>query len=218
MNEGFSRQTELSVGSIISNGITIGVKNAATILITYLLYSLSSWVPYLNIGTTIALNDLTPKLARGESISPSYIFEDEYRQNFGEFFILLGLMLVAILGTLGTVGASMILAIAWSLAGPLFVDRKMGAIEALRESNRLTHGNKLTILLASLVFIILLGIVGAIAAFSESVMIIIIVSLIAIVFVLPVLEGMKAWIYRELTVGSQDDDDSAEQTEPVPVY
>ena len=45
----------LTVGSIISKGFEIGIKNIGTVAGAGVLWILTFWIPYLNVGTTIGL-------------------------------------------------------------------------------------------------------------------------------------------------------------------
>lgn len=218
MNQTSGAYPELSVGAILSNGMSIGVRNSISILLTYLLYGLTSWIPYLNIGTTIALNDLTAMLGRGESVSPPFIFDDKYRRRIGEYFIMSGLMIASMLFAWMALGAGIILGLGWLLAGPLFVDREFDGLESLRESYRLTNGHKLTIALAFILFIVITGIIVLIAVFTESVPVIIIVVLAVVFFILPMAQGMLAYIYNQLVKGIDSFEAGAEPVEPFPVH
>ena len=153
MNDISTANVQLSVGEIISNGISTGLKNFVNLLLTGILFGLTAWIPYLNMGTYIGMQDLVPKMSRGESISPTGIFDAKYRKNFGEFFLLMGLSVAGTLAGLAFVYiGAVVIGIAWSLAMPLFVDKETGPMESLRISNKLTYGHKMTIFLAMLVF------------------------------------------------------------------
>ena len=65
---------------------SIAVKNALSIVLAILLWILTLWIPYINIGTTIALCTMPLALSRNKPISPTFIFDKRYRQFFGEFF------------------------------------------------------------------------------------------------------------------------------------
>ncbi len=101
-----------------------------------------SLIPYINIGTTIAL--CTMPLGAGISPSPpTFIFDKRYRQFFGEFFLTGGLMLAGILaGALFCGFPAIVILISWSLAPMLVLDKGCNASEALTLSNKYTYGNK----------------------------------------------------------------------------
>ena len=85
-------ERKLEVVPAISDAIAIGVKNAASLVGAILLWVVTIWIPYLNVGTTIAINTLPGKLAKGEIINPLFIFESVYRRKMGDYFLLQGLL------------------------------------------------------------------------------------------------------------------------------
>ena len=83
--------------SILTEGIPLGIANFVTIFGATILWLLTFWIPYLNVGTTIALNTMPIALADNEAPEgPTYIFKDKYRKYMGEYFVLMGLMYMAI--------------------------------------------------------------------------------------------------------------------------
>ena len=64
------------------------------------LWLLTIWIPYLNVGTTIAMNTIPIELSKGKVISPLFIFDGKYRKYMGEYFTLIGLMYLAIIPAL----------------------------------------------------------------------------------------------------------------------
>ena len=50
-----------------AEALEIGVKNAPSIIGCVVLWLLTIWVPYINVGTTIAINMLPIELAKGAS-------------------------------------------------------------------------------------------------------------------------------------------------------
>ena len=71
----------------LKDAFAIGVKNLVPIVLSVLLWLVTVWIPYVNVGTTIALATLPVKLSKGEMISPMFIFDSEYRHCMGEYFI-----------------------------------------------------------------------------------------------------------------------------------
>ena len=69
-------EKKLEVVAIIKNGIELGMKNLVPILVNALLWVLTIWIPYINIGTTIGLAiGIVSKVSRGETISMTEIFD-----------------------------------------------------------------------------------------------------------------------------------------------
>lgn len=206
---------KLEIGDVLSNGVALGLKNFVTLLLTFILFALTFWIPYLNIGTFIALQDIVPKISRGESISPTDIFDAKYRRHIGEFFLLAGLFYAGVLfGYLFMVIGGIVVAMSWMLAMPLFVDKGTAPIESLRLSNTLTYGNKATIFLSMLalyagifVIVIVMNLInstlGGIVGF--------ILALVAF----PIYIGMQAYVYGRLVPGADLADEMAADVAPA---
>lgn len=216
MNDITAANVQLSVGEIISNGITTGMKNFVNLLLTAILFGLTFWIPYLNIGTFIGLQDLVPKMSRGETISPTAIFDEKYRRNFGEFFLLMALFYAGLIaGLIFVYVGAVVVQVAWMLALPLFVDRGTGPIESLRTSNKLTYGHKMTIFLALAVF----GIGIAIIVFIVNLISDTLGAIVAIILYLlafPIMLGMQAYIYGKLTSVLDSYDTGIGAVDPIP--
>lgn len=201
---------KLNIMATIKDGIAIALVNYLSLVAAAALYVLTIWIPYLNVGTTIAMSSLPAEMAKGNIMNPLFIFKGEYRKNMGEFFILYSLMLGAIgAGFLFMVIPGIVLSIAWSFAVVLFVDKGMNALEALRASNNMTYGNKFRIFGAEFVLAFLLGIAVAIVdaifgighvSWLETIGTII--NLIIIIFAIPAIYGVDASIYKQLTTGN----------------
>lgn len=89
-------QQKITLSGVLSEGISIGIKNLASLLIASLLWLVTIWIPYLNVGTTIAMTTIPIELSKGRVISPLFIFDAKYRKYMGEFFTLKGMMWMAI--------------------------------------------------------------------------------------------------------------------------
>ena len=62
--------SDLNVSGIINSGFTKGIKSALPIGINAVLWALTIWIPYINVGTTIGLfAGLAAKASRDEPIS-----------------------------------------------------------------------------------------------------------------------------------------------------
>jgi hypothetical protein len=83
--------TNLSLGGIITQGIKLGIFNIISIFIATILWALTIWIPYLNVGTTIGLLSMPIGISKGNIMSPTEIFNPKYRQYMGEYFIFIGL-------------------------------------------------------------------------------------------------------------------------------
>ena len=200
---------KLNIMATIQDGVKIGLVNYLSLILTVVLYVLTIWIPYLNVGTTIAMCSLPAELAKGNMLNPLFIFDGKYRRNMGEFFILYALMSGAIsVGFLFMGIPGIVISIAWSLATVLFVDKDMSALDCLRESNRLTYGNKARIFgtefLLSLAICVLVGIIAGlfgIGSIDWLETIGVIINIILIIFFIPAMLGVEASIYRQLSSG-----------------
>lgn len=199
---------KLDVMSTIKDGLTLSFSNYLNVLLTVILYSITIWVPYINVGTTIALASLPAELAKGNKINPTFIFDAKYRKNMGEYFILLTLMVGAILiGFLFMFIPGIVIAIAWSLAVLLFVDKNKSALEAIRESNQYTYGNKLNIFISIYAIPFAVNIIGTIINLLFGLTMLpwlmaigsIIVCLLSIA-IIPINLGISAVIYKKLVL------------------
>lgn len=142
----------MTVSSILKGGIEIGLKNFISLVGALILYVLTIWIPYLNVGTTIAMVSIPAALSRGQMISPTEIFDAKYRKNMGNFFLLMSFMIGGIImGYLFFVIPGIVLSYSWCLALLLLVDKGMNPMQALSESNERTYGHKWTIFLSYLV-------------------------------------------------------------------
>lgn len=189
---------------VISEGIQIGLKNFASIFAAVLLWLITIWVPYINVGTTIAILSLPVALSKGEGIlSPLFIFESKYRRYMGEFFTLIGLMWLSIFPALmfGIV-PGIIIGIGWSLAIYILIDKGVAPGEALVQSNKATYGYKWTIfgvsVIINIITYILLLLLFCIPIIASSIIgIILMLIVVAAIQVFGI--GCNTVIYRNLT-------------------
>ncbi len=202
-----TKTEKLAVIGTIKDGVSLGVKNIGPIIVNALLYVLTCWIPYINIGTTIGLSvGIVSKVSKGETISNTEIFDPKYRKYMGEYFLTCGLMSIGIcMGFVFFIIPGYVLGLAWSLALLLAVDKGKNPTEALSLSNNLTYGYKAKIfciyLLPGLAVGIVFGILSAI--FSQIPFILFILMLAVCVFMIFVMIGIQASIYRQLTEEEQ---------------
>ena len=200
---------KLNIMATIKDGLAIALVNDLSLVAAAALYVITIWIPYLNVGTTIAMASLPAEMAKGTMINPLFIFDGKYRRNMGEFFILMALMSGAIfVGFLFGIIPGLVISVAWSFAAVLFVDKNMSALDSLRESNRITYGNKWRIFGAEFLLAFCLEIVVGIVqwlfgigeiGWLQTIGTIIVVVLC--VFAVPAIYGVEASIYRQLTSG-----------------
>ncbi len=150
-----------TVSAIITNGFTRGIQNIVPVLVNTVLWILTLWIPYLNVGTTIGMMaGVIAKMSRGDTISMTEVFDPVYRKRMGEFFIVIGLMLMGLIaGFMFFIIPAYVIGIAWMLAPLLVVDRELNPLEAINRSNTATYGKKWVIFFGLLV----IGICGMVA-------------------------------------------------------
>lgn len=157
---------KLDFAETLKDSIEIGVKNAPSIVVAVILWLVTIWIPYINIGTTIAIKLLPIELAKGNVINPLSIFDSKYRRYMGEFLITWGLMLIPIyIATLFLVVPGIVLSLSWTLSFYFLLDKGKNPIEAIKASNDATYGSKWTMFFVILVFSIIMGIVYGIFLF-----------------------------------------------------
>lgn len=198
----------------LKDAFAIGVKNLVPIVLSVLLWLVTVWIPYVNVGTTIALATLPVKLSKGEMISPMFIFDSEYRHCMGEYFILQAVIFSAVyISLLFMIVPAIVLSLSWMLAVYLLVGKGMNWALCLSESNRLMMGYKFkafclkfAVSLALLVVsYVLFSMFDAIAG-SLSVLVVLLSVLVGVCVMLSV----DAVIYRELVLS----EDKVEEAKP----
>jgi hypothetical protein len=199
---------KLEVVATIKDGISIGTKNLGPILVNVLLWALTLWIPYLNVGTTIGLMvGIVSKASKGQPIDMTDIFDPKYRKYMGEFFLSSGLVsLGACAGVLFAIIPGIVISLAWSLTLLLVIDKGKNPTEAITISNNCTYGYKwrmvgiylLVSVAFSLVSIILMAI-GGVSRNSGVIGFFSFVTVLLWLFAIFVFIGIQASIYRQLT-------------------
>ena len=199
---------KLAVIPTIKEGIAIGKKNLVPILVNVLLWVVTIWIPYLNVGTTIGLMaGIVSKASRGEAIPMTEIFDPKYRKYMGEFLLCLGFISLGVgMGTAFAIIPGIVISLAWSLAVLLVVDKGKNPTEAIVLSNNYTYGYKWKMtgifILTGIAFTIVQMIVMSIGAMVRSTAVMSFTMLIVLALV--VLEifvfiGLQASVYKQLT-------------------
>ena len=197
-------QKKITVTGVLSEGIGLGIKNAASMLGATVLWLLTIWIPYLNVGTSIAMTTIPIELSKGKVISPLFIFDGKYRKFMGEYFTLIGLMYLAIIPALFfMLIPGIIISIGWSPAVYILLDKGVAPGEAMIRSNKATYGYKWTIFGVSFIlgiaFYILFWIIFSIADGGFAMLLLFLVIMVYTVAAL----GCSAIIYRNLTAESK---------------
>jgi hypothetical protein len=201
-------EKKLSVLPTIKDGIAISLRNLGPILVNVLLWVLTIWIPYLNVGTTIGLMvGIVSKASKGESIDMTDIFDPKYRKYMGEFFLSSGLVgMGSCAGLVFGIIPGIVISLAWSLTLLLVIDKGKNPTEAITISNNCTYGYKwhmvgiylLTSLGFILVSLILMGI-GAATGSRGFIGFLSFITVLVWIFAMFVFIGIQASIYRQLT-------------------
>ena len=191
-------EKKITIGSMFSEGIGMGLKNALPIIVNTILWVLTIWIPYLNVGTTIGLMvGIVAKASKGEVIGMTEIFNPVYRKRMGEYFLTSGFIGMGMLFALPLLFIpAFVIAISWSQALLLVVDREKNPMEAIDLSGKCTYGNKGTMFLGYLLIVIAFSIVAAIFSLLGSFGMILI-ALVELVLVFSLI-GVQAYIYGKL--------------------
>lgn len=143
----------LNFGQTLTEAIAIGTKNAPSIIGAVILWVLTIWIPYINLGTTIAITLLPTELAKGNIINPLSIFDSKYRRYMGEYILTAGLMFLGILfSAFFLIIPAIVIGLAWSLSLYFLIEKGKNPMEAIKASNDATYGSKWTMFFISLVF------------------------------------------------------------------
>ena len=78
---------KLNIMATLKDGVAIALVNYLSLVATAALYVLTIWIPYLNVGTTIAMSSLPAEMAKGNILNPLFIFKGEYRFFIGDRYI-----------------------------------------------------------------------------------------------------------------------------------
>lgn len=201
--------------------LTIGTKNAIPILITVFLYSITNWIPYINVGTSIAMATLPGKLAQGEIINPTFIFDSVYRKQMGNFFLFITFYLFMLVAAILFLNIFVpVILIMYSLSLYIMIDAEVNPLEALEMSRKATHGFKIDIFLLHFFFEFVVAIIaliftaGLISSIIEAVetysdystQLMMIFVILAIIFILTSCwrYALSAVIYRNLFLKAHD--------------
>ncbi len=190
----------LTVGDIITNAIQIGLKNMVNLVGAVILWLVTIWIPYLNVGTTIGIYNLVLAMSRDEPFTPTDIFDPKYRKYMGEFFLLMGFMGFGVLiGLYFFIIPGLVISIAWGLAIYIMFDKGVSPLEAIKLSNEITYGEKWTIFLGTFALVIVLEVALFILLWIFSGILAGLVGLVGLVAITSIVLGAYAYIYRILS-------------------
>lgn len=191
---------KIALAKVLTEGFSIGIKNFVSLFVATLLWIVTIWIPFINVGTTIAIKSVPIELSKGKIISPLFIFDKKYRQYMGEFFNLIGLMMISLIPAfLFMIVPGIIINISWSLAIYIMLDKEVSPSDALIMSNKATYGYKWIIFGVSVVLGVCFFIVNLILGLIPLGLLSAILSLLLTCVYQVVNLGCEAVIYRDLT-------------------
>jgi hypothetical protein len=188
-------ESKLNFQKTLTDGVNLGIKNIANLLLMAFLFLITFWIPYLNVGTTIGFYKNIIALSKGEDVVPMSIFSRDNYKNLGDFFLLLGLQTAGI----GAAAAfllfpAIVVSLAWQFAMYFFLDKGTSPLKSLSLSYDATLGDKWTLFFVYLACSILTGlIVGLLAAIPKVGGILAFLALIAFV---AIIIGIEATLYK----------------------
>lgn len=210
-NKGGYGGAQLSFGLTFSEGFSSGLRNALSLFGTIILYVLTCWIPYINIGTTIALASLPARWAEDKTFNPLEIFDSRYRRVMWNWMLLsiflFGIYLVSVVFLFYPV---IVASIALSLSVLYVIEKDKTPIDAIQASNQATYGNKWMIfginilysLCASFVGWLLMLLCGLLVGASEGNGAVIFLAVLIVFAVLTLIGsisiGMSGSIWKQL--------------------
>ena len=158
---------KLDIIQTIGDGVRYGLKNFLPLLLTMLLYLVTIWIPWLNVGTTIGLYKAIIRVGRGESVDPAAIFDKKNFEGLSGFFLLFGLLHAGIMvATCFMIIPGIVMGIAWGFSLYFLIDKNVSPLKSLQLSYDATYGNKWRIfaveLLATILMFIIIGVLALI--------------------------------------------------------
>jgi len=191
--------SKLDIGNTITEGFNNTIQYIGPILVNFLLWVVTIWIPYLNVGTTIGFfSGIVAKMSRGETISYTEIFNPLYRKFMGDYFITAGLFFIGVfIGIIFLIVPAFIICYAWYFSFLLVVDKGKNSIEAIKTSNEITYGYKGKIFLINIIITAVASVIqGVLSIFDNGFasFLIIILTVFQIILML----GIQASMYKQL--------------------
>ena len=154
---------QFEIMTVVKETFMASLKNIPSFLGAAILWLLTCWIPYINVGTSICLFYAIPiEISKGEIVNPLSIFDGKYRKYMGEFFNIIGMMAVSIIpAMMFMLVPGIIISIGWCLAICLMIDKEINPAEAMTLSTKCTYGHKWAIFGSA----VLIGIIWLVAFF-----------------------------------------------------
>ncbi|MBQ9548874.1 MAG: hypothetical protein IJV01_06955 [Bacteroidales bacterium] len=205
---------KLELVPTLSEAFELGIKNLFPLILALILYLITIWIPYLNVGTTVGMYRLIIDMTKGEAINPLAIFDKDNFTQIGDFFLLLAFLGIGVsVAFCFMIVPGFVLGIAWGYAIYLLIEKKVLPLEALSLSYKATYGEKWTIFLIEILVTLLIGIVCVLLALIPKVGVLfsILAGLVGCSFAVAV----EAVLYRHFSA-KVDDILGAAPAQPAP--
>ena len=194
---------KLDFSETLKDSIAIGVKNAPSVVVAVALWLVTIWIPYINIGTTIAISLLPVELAKGSVINPLGIFDSKYRRYMGEYLITAGLMVIPIyIAFVFMIVPGIVLSLSWALSFYFLLGKGKNPMQAIKASNDATYGSKWTMFFVLLAFVVaayvIAGIFAWICAAIDVGFITFVVMLALVAVIMSISLAINASFWRQL--------------------
>lgn len=151
---------KLDVGQTLKDGIILGLKNFFPLLLTIILYIITIWIPYVNVGTSIGISWLIIDMSKGKPVKPLSIFDKKNFSQIGDVFLLWAFMFFGItVAMIFLFVPALVLSMAWTFAMYVMLDKGKNANQSLSTSYSITFGEKWRIFFVEL----LLGLIICVA-------------------------------------------------------
>jgi hypothetical protein len=188
-------ESKLNIQQTLTEGVSLGLKNIVNLLLMSLLYIITIWIPYLNVGTTIGFYKAIVALSKGEAIDPTSIFSRDNYKSLGDFFLLLGLQTAGIgAAAMFFFVPAMVVSLAWQFSMYFFLDKKTSPLKSLGLSYDATCGEKWRLFFVYLALGVCICIVTGVLALIPKVGPVL--CFLAIIAAFPAMMGVEATLYK----------------------
>lgn len=189
---------KIEVVPTLKEGFNIGISNFVVLLIATILYLITIWIPYLNVGTTIGMYRLILSLSKGENIQATSIFDKANFSQIGDVFLLMGFEYIGTLvGCIFMLIPGIVIGIAWKYAIYIMLEKKDTPTKCLSVSYSITFGEKWRIFFITLILGIIISLICGLLCLIPFVGIAL--AVIAVILFMAVSVGVEVAIYKHLS-------------------
>lgn len=202
---------KLSFVPTLFDAFGVATKNFVSIVIAVALWLVTIWIPYINVGTTIAICNLPVELSKDGIINPLSIFDSKYRHQMGEFILLESIIFLCIfVSMIFLFVPAIVISFSWSQAILLLLDKQMNWAQCLTESNRMTMGYKfkMFLLYGAMGSVVWLIFTIASTIFSGMSSFMFILFLLICILAMSFRVSLDAVVYRELSKTDDEEENS----------